>query len=82
LVVRNAESLRWAILRGIDETFRSALSQLDERFGETIAATEGVIHDALERRRDRAATARSVLERLDQSRRDVAAARQALVGSE
>lgn len=81
LIVRNTESLRWAILRGLDESFRSALSQLDERFGEAIAATEGVIQDTLARRRDHASTAQSVLERFDRSRQDIAAARRTLIGS-
>ncbi|MGB6534410.1 MAG: dynamin family protein [Xanthobacteraceae bacterium] len=82
LIVHNAENLRWAILRGLDETFRTTSSRLDERFGEAIAATEGVIRETLERRRDHASTVQLVLERLDRSRRDIAEARQLLVGSE
>ena len=36
LIVRNAENLRWAILRGLDETFRKATAQFEERLDETI----------------------------------------------
>ena len=52
LIVRNAENLRWAILRGLDETFRKATAQFEERLDETIRATRDVIRDALTRRRD------------------------------
>ena len=43
LIVRNAENLRWAILRGLDETFRKATAQFEDRLDETIEATRGVI---------------------------------------
>jgi hypothetical protein len=52
LVVRNAENLRWAILRGMDETFRRAGATLEERLDDAIIATRGVIQEALVRRRD------------------------------
>jgi len=52
LIIRNAENLRWAILRGIDETFRRAGQTFEERLDDAIAATRGVIHQALARRRD------------------------------
>ena len=52
LIVRNAENLRWAILRGLDETFRKATAQFEDRLDETIEATRGVIQDALARRQD------------------------------
>jgi len=53
LIVRNAENLRWAILRGFDETFRNATGHLDERLDDAITATQKVIKDALAKRRDR-----------------------------
>jgi GTPase Era involved in 16S rRNA processing len=64
LIVRNGENLRWAILRGLDETFRQAASQFEERLDETIAATRNVIEDALMRRRDRSFAVQPEIERL------------------
>jgi hypothetical protein len=52
LVLRNAESLRWAILRGVDETFRNATAQFEEELDRTLAATKGVIDGVIARRRD------------------------------
>ena len=43
LIVRNAENLRWAILRGLDDTFRKATAQFEERLDEAIRATRDVI---------------------------------------
>lgn len=77
LVVRNTESLRWAILRGLDDTFRAASAQLDERLADATAATEGVIQDTLARRRDHSLLVHAVLERLDKSREALAATRAA-----
>jgi len=75
LIVRNAESLRWAILRGLDETFRSAASQLDGRVGDAIAATKGVIQDALERRRNQTFVVQAALERLECARQELSSVR-------
>jgi hypothetical protein len=52
LIIRNAENLRWAILRGIDETFRRAGRTFEERLDDAVATTRGLIHQALTRRRD------------------------------
>ena len=52
LIVRNAENLRWAILRGLDETFRKATAQFEDRLDEAIEATRGVIQDAFALRQD------------------------------
>jgi GTP-binding protein EngB required for normal cell division len=52
LIIRNAENLRWSIFRGVDETFRAAVGQMEERLLDAISATRGVIDDALSRRRD------------------------------
>jgi hypothetical protein len=65
LVVRNAENLRWAILRGLDDTFRQATAAFEQRLDEVIAATKGVIEEALARRRDRSFAARQELDRLN-----------------
>lgn len=64
LIVRNGENLRWAILRGLDETFRSATAQFEERLDETISATRDVISDALTRRRDQSFAVQPELDRL------------------
>jgi GTP-binding protein EngB required for normal cell division len=64
LVVRNAENLRWAILRGLDDTFRKATAQFEQRLDQTIAATQGVIEDAVARRRDRSLAVGPEVDRL------------------
>jgi len=79
LIVRNAESLRWAILRGLDETFRAASTQFEERLSDATAATKGVIEDALARRRDRAFASEPALERLGRSGAALAAVRRAIL---
>jgi hypothetical protein len=82
LIVRNSEGLRWAILRALDETFRAAASQLDDRLSEAIAATQGVLRDVLVRRRDHSFIVRSALQRLDGSKQEMAAIREALIAPE
>lgn len=51
LILRNAENLRWAILRGINETFGKASLRFEEHLDNTITTTNGIVRDALERRR-------------------------------
>jgi hypothetical protein len=53
LILRNAENLRWALLRGLDETFRAAIPNLEERLDDAVAATKGIIVDAIAQRNDR-----------------------------
>ena len=65
LVVRNAENLRWAILRGLDDTFRKATTQFEQRLDQAIAATQGVIEDAVARRRDRSLAVGPEVDRLN-----------------
>jgi len=50
LVIRNTENLRWAILRGIAETVGTAADGIEERLGDVIFATKGVIDHTLARR--------------------------------
>ncbi|HQK22239.1 MAG TPA: hypothetical protein PLM66_05050, partial [Candidatus Latescibacteria bacterium] len=50
LVISNAENLRWAMLRTVDETFRHFRSTLVTRLGETITATNGALNSATEKR--------------------------------
>jgi GTP-binding protein EngB required for normal cell division len=64
LLVRNAENLRWAVLRGIEETFRRASAQFEERLDDAIEATKGVIQEGLARKRDRSFAAASELDEL------------------
>jgi hypothetical protein len=64
LIVRNAENLRWAIVRGIDETFRSASHKFDEQLENAITTTNGVVQEALARRRTQTFTVRGELDRL------------------
>jgi GTP-binding protein EngB required for normal cell division len=73
LVVRNGENLRWAILRGLDETFRKATARFEERLDEAVSATRNVIQDALDRRRDQSLTVEPELGRLAEGGRILAA---------
>ena len=50
LVQHNVENLRWATLRGVNETFRRFSAQLDARLAEVLRVTQGVITRAVERR--------------------------------
>jgi GTPase Era involved in 16S rRNA processing len=68
LIVRNGENLRWAILRGLDETFRKAVMQFEERLDLTIGATRNVIKDSLARRRDESFAVQPELDRLAAAR--------------
>jgi GTP-binding protein EngB required for normal cell division len=49
LVLRNAENLRWSMLRGIDESFRRASVYFERQLDEAIATTNGIVHEALAR---------------------------------
>jgi len=64
LVVRNGENLRWAIVRGLDETFRKTTVRFEERLDEAIMATRDVINQTLVRRQDRSFAAQPELNRL------------------
>lgn len=79
LILRNAESLRWAILRGLDESFRVAATQLEGRLGDAITATKGVIEDSLTRRRDHSFATKVALDRLGRSIEALAAMRAAFL---
>ena len=80
LIVRKAENLRWAILRGLDETFRKATVHFEDRLDETIEATRGVIRDALARRQDQSFAVRLELERLSAAEASLASLREELRG--
>jgi GTP-binding protein EngB required for normal cell division len=53
LVLRNTSNLHWALLQSINDTFRKAGSQFEERLNAAIQATRAVIDATLERRRVR-----------------------------
>lgn len=80
LIVRNAENLRWAILRGLDETFRKTTIQFEDRLDETIEATRGVIRDALARRQDQSFAVRPELDRLAAATASLASLREEIQG--
>jgi GTPase SAR1 family protein len=80
MILRNAENLRWAILRGVDETFRAALGHFEARLGDAIGATKGVIEDALARRRDQSFGLSETLDRLGQSTDALSRAERAFIG--
>jgi GTPase SAR1 family protein len=65
LIVRNAENLRWALLRGFDETFRNAIGHLEERLDDAVDATRKVIKKALANRRDRSFATDPEINRLE-----------------
>ena len=67
LTVRNAENLRWAILLGLDETFRKAADRFEQRLDETIAATRDVIGAAVARRQHESYAIEPELDRLSRA---------------
>ncbi len=81
LIIRNAENLRWAILRGIDDTFRSAVGQMEERLLDAMTATRGVIGDALSRRHDHSFANEATLKELTCSIEALNAVEKALLPS-
>ena len=76
LIIRNAENLRWAILRGLDETFRKAAARFEERLEQTIKGTRDVIREALERRREQSSSVAPELDRLAAAAAALASLRQ------
>jgi hypothetical protein len=80
LVMRNAENLRWAILRGMDDTFRKAGARFDEQLDDAIRATRNVIGDALGRRRDTSFAVEPEVIRLDRSIERLSQVRKSLAG--
>jgi GTPase Era involved in 16S rRNA processing len=78
LIIRNAENLRWAILRGIDETFRIAIGYFEDRLNDVMMATRGIIDEAVVRRRDHSFSVEPVLHHLRQSANALDSSRAAL----
>jgi hypothetical protein len=73
LVRRNVGNLHWAILQSLNDTFRKARTQFEERLDDAMGATKAMILATLERRRARAFEVESEIARL-------AALKSALVG--
>jgi GTPase Era involved in 16S rRNA processing len=82
LIVRNAESLRWAVLRGLDESFRAAKDSLEGRLTDAVHTTLGVIEEVLTRRRDETLATEEELARLELSIKALATAQTALTTSD
>lgn len=59
IVVRNAENLRWSMLRGIDTTFQPSTTEFEARLDEAVAAAEGAVQAALDHRMRHAAPVES-----------------------
>jgi hypothetical protein len=64
LVQRNIENLRWATLQNLENAFRQFSGWLDDRLAEAIAATQGAIEAALNRRMQHEYRAEEELSRL------------------
>lgn len=67
LVVPNVENLRWATFQSIDQTFTRFTAALDQKLGQTIAATHGAIQAAVDRRRRHSETVRHEVARLEEA---------------
>jgi hypothetical protein len=63
-VVRSAENLRWAIVRGLDDLFRKATVQFEERLEEAMRTTRNVIAEALAQRQVQFFAVQPELERI------------------
>lgn len=75
LIVRNAENLRWALLRGIEETVMRAADQFEIRLDEAISGTRGIIDAALARRKSHSTENESELATLGRLIDDLTAVR-------
>jgi len=64
LVMQNVENLRWAVFQNLDQSFIRFRSELNERFEQTLAATQGAIEAALEKRKKHSEQVAGELNRL------------------
>jgi GTP-binding protein EngB required for normal cell division len=79
LIIRNAENLRWAILRGVDETFRAVTAHFDEMLRQAMEATKGVVDDAVTRRGRRSFESAPAVQSLKRYKDELAEVRNAFV---
>jgi len=79
LAVTNVENLRWATFQSIDDTFTRFSSALDQSLADTIAATNGAIRAAIDRRQQQSETVREEVARLEEASADLERIRARLV---
>jgi len=65
LVMQNVENLRWAVFQNLDQSFIRFRAELNERFEQTLAATQGAIEAALEKRKKHSEQVTCELSRFD-----------------
>jgi len=65
LVMQNVENLRWAVFQNLDQSFIRFRSELDRRFKQTLAATEGAVETALRKRKEHSEIISNELTRLE-----------------
>ena len=53
LCVHNIENLRWSIYQSINDTFRGFVSQLDDKFEETLQSTFGAVKEVVSKRKNK-----------------------------
>lgn len=82
LVLRNASNLNWAILQSLNDTFRKAGAQFEDRLDDAIRATGTVIDAALARRREEAFEVDPEIARLDSLKATLRASREAIAGEQ
>ena len=79
LAVTNVENLRWATFQSINDTFTRFSSALDQSLADTIAATNGAIRAAIDRRQQQSETVREEVARLEEASADLERIRARLV---
>jgi tRNA U34 5-carboxymethylaminomethyl modifying GTPase MnmE/TrmE len=67
LVTRNVENLRWATLQNLNATFRQFSSGLNEQLALTLAATQGAIRTAWEKRQSQADTVAGEIDKYEEA---------------
>jgi len=65
LVMQNVENLRWAVFQNLDQSFIRFRAELNEQFERTLAATQGAIEAALEKRKKHSEQVAGELSRFD-----------------
>lgn len=72
LVNHNVESLRWATLQNVRDAFQRFGSVLDQRFQDTIAATQGAMHATYVKRKERSEAIAEDLSRFEAAAKELA----------
>jgi GTP-binding protein EngB required for normal cell division len=71
LILRNAENLRWALMRGIEETFRRASPAFDAQLDAAIHAIDDIVDQAFKRKSDQSDAVAGEISQLEQMHRRV-----------